>query len=433
MRFFRKRDQEGRPSDSGGPSALSSRLLPLFAIAVLIAIYGAVAAYYLVMGEVPGFDGQPRVVAALPARGGAELPGGALLEPPRAQRPTAEQVPGDGQAGPARESTPDAAPDQAAGDAAPDQAAPEPAAVPAASPATPAGQAAAPASTLPRVPEVANRAPPSLDALPPPPGVPPLPEVPASNMIERTAHGELPTLGPGGRLPWQVYGRPFADLSDKPRIAVLVGGLGLNSAVTEAAISKLPAEVSLAFSPYARDLQTWIGKARDAGHEVFLELPMEPVKYPARDPGPLGLLSSLEPSEVEQRFRRLMGKAAGYAGFVAPVGSPFAATPGLDPVLAEMRRRGLLYVGDAVTGGDHPGAMPAFVPVTRAIDAQPFRDAIDARLEQVEAAARQAGSALALAEPLPVSIERLALWIPTILDRGVLLAPVTAVARPAAS
>ncbi len=41
-------------------------------------------------------------------------------------------------------------------------------------------------------------------------------------------------------------------------MAVIVGGLGFNAQVTQAAIEQLPAAVTLSFVPYADRLQGWI-------------------------------------------------------------------------------------------------------------------------------------------------------------------------------
>lgn len=379
----RRTGDEGRPPP-GGPSA--SRLPPLLAIVVLLGVYAAVGGYYAVVGTLPGLDGAPRLTLTMPPRGGPEPARSALLKPPGA----AGQPP--------------------AGDAA--------------APAPPAPPAPA---AVPPIPQVSALPPPSLDALPTPPRADPLPPAPAAELLQKTHHaGDLPVVGRDGRQPWQVYARPFAGAAGQPRVAVLVTGLGLSRAATEAAIDKLPADVTLAFSPYARELDEWVRRARAAGHEVLLELPMEPRSFPARDPGPLGLLTSLPAATVMARLERIMGKAGGYVGLVAPGGSPFAAAPAAGRVLDELRRRGLLYVADAAP----EAGRPAFVPIGQALDAQPFRDAIDARLAQLAGRARADGQALAVTDPLPVAIERLAMWLPGLAKAGVVLAPVSALAKP---
>ena len=104
-------------------------------------------------------------------------------------------------------------------------------------------------------------------------------------MLEQSPLGPLPRIGPDGLEPWRVYARPFDATDLRPRVAVVMSGLGLSNAATEAAIQGLPGAVTLAFQPYSDGLQRWIGLARAAGHETLLNLPMEPQDYPQSDPG----------------------------------------------------------------------------------------------------------------------------------------------------
>src|SRR5262249_41642783 len=140
----------------------------------------------------------------------------------------------------------------------------EQAAAPTATPApAPAPQVEAP-PTPPPAPVIA--APPAPPPTPAPRGLAPAPD---SALVEASPIGPLPKIGPDGRQPWQVYARPFNAPDNKPLVAVLVTGLGLSSATTEAAIAKLPPEITLSFSPYAEKLGDWLTAARAAGHEAL--------------------------------------------------------------------------------------------------------------------------------------------------------------------
>ena len=75
-----------------------------------------------------------------------------------------------------------------------------------------------------------------------------------------------------------VYARPFDRNDPRPKIAIIVGGLGLGEAVTQAAVDRLPPGVTLAFTPYGSSLQGLVSTARAKGHEVLLEVPMEPLR-----------------------------------------------------------------------------------------------------------------------------------------------------------
>jgi len=119
--------------------------------------------------------------------------------------------------------------------------------------------------------------------------VTPLAKAPITGMTQMTPTGPLPMISPTGMAAANAYARPFVS-SGKPMVALIVGGLGLNAKTTREAIETLPPEVTLSFVPYANNLQTWVDLARQHGHEVLIEIPMQPSNYPANDPGPQTLL-----------------------------------------------------------------------------------------------------------------------------------------------
>lgn len=278
---------------------------------------------------------------------------------------------------------------------------------------------------VPAMPGAAGLPPPSFAALPPLAAVPPLAPAPRPDLIAETPKGGLPVIAADGRSPAYVYARPFV-IDERPLVAVVVTGLGLDPEATNAAIARLPPEVSLAFSPYAAGLDGWIKAARDAGHEVLLTLPMEPLLFPTHDEGPLALTANLTAAAAVERLESILAKAGGYVGVAGPQRSPFAATEPMPAILSALRARGLIYVGGPLPTKGMSERRTALV--TAAIDAQPFRGAVDAQLDRIAAHAQTKGSAVALASPLPVSFERLAAWLPGLAANGLALAPVSAVA-----
>ncbi len=251
-----------------------------------------------------------------------------------------------------------------------------------------------------------------------------LPVAPEDGLVETTPQGKLPRLGGDGRAPWQAYARPVPeDAARQPRLAVVVAGLGLDSAVTEAVIAKLPADVTLAFSPYASNLQHWVHQARAAGHEVILELPMQSVAFPARDAGPLRLRPGEDHEVLIERLNGVLAKAVGYAGVLAP---PDAALTAADAklVLAALDRRGVMYVGGAPLSGS---AAPPTAAVDLRLDDNPFREDLAARLGWLRQVAGERGHAVAVTEPLPAVLHHLVRWLPELDEAGVVLAPVSAI------
>lgn len=232
---------------------------------------------------------------------------------------------------------------------------------------------------------------------------------------------------------WQVHGRPFDGQDPLPRIAVVVTGLGLSATATEAAMRQLPGAVTLTFAPYAKRLDEWIAQARAAGHEVLLDLPMEPRDYPRDDPGPYTLLTSLSPDQNLARLDRVLSRGTGYVGVNNMMGSRFAATPqSLRPIFEHLKRRGLMFLDGRTEQRVVAAQLAAELALPYAvnnvqIDAEANRLAIDAALIELERQARNTGFAIGMASPYPVTLERLARWITTLPRKKLALAPVTAV------
>lgn|GEM_PF-3763495 len=56
------------------------------------------------------------------------------------------------------------------------------------------------------------------------------------------------------------------------QLNLLITGLGVNHSLTDMAITELPPEVGLVFSPHAKMINRWITPAKEHGHLLFLEL-----------------------------------------------------------------------------------------------------------------------------------------------------------------
>jgi uncharacterized protein len=268
-----------------------------------------------------------------------------------------------------------------------------------------------------------------------PPKSEPLTPAPDPALVERGNVGPLPVIAPDGRTPWQVYARPFDRTDHRPRIAILVVGLGLSGAASEAAINDLPGAVTLVFNPFASQLDEWIERARAAGHEVLLSLPMEPADYPRIDPGPKTLLTSLDKQQNLDRARWVLTRVTGYVGVVSLSGSRFTTSKAdLLPILDEIKSRGLMFVDSRTTDQSVAASLAKSIGLPHAasdlvLDRQAARDAIDQRLQQLENLARQNGVAVGITgDVYPVTIERVALWFQSLASKGIVLAPVSATA-----
>ena len=257
----------------------------------------------------------------------------------------------------------------------------------------------------------------------------PLAKAPIAGLSQPGSNGPLPMIAPDGRVPAQAYARPFRP-NGKPRVSLIVGGLGLNAVTTRAAIERLPPEVTLSFVPYADNLQGWIDQARAQGHEVMLEMPMEPTGYPDNDPGPYTLLADGGADDVTAKMDWLLGRATGYFGVTNYLGDRFSSSDtGMNAFLGILRQRGVAFLDDG-SFQRRPGAW-ARASADRVIDRTQSPAAIIAALNGLEAQAKLRGSALGTGFSYPVTVEAAARWTAGLEQRGLQLAPASSMSmRP---
>jgi uncharacterized protein len=262
----------------------------------------------------------------------------------------------------------------------------------------------------------------------------PLTPAPVKALIENAEIGPLPAVS-GGKKSSSTYARPVSLQvvhSDSPKIALVIGGLGLNTKLTKRAIDELPADVTLAFAPYGEKLQEQVNAARKVGHEVLLQVPLEPIGFPAANPGPRTLLSDAGTGENMEALHWHMSRFSGYVGLVNYMGGRFLSNAEVvTPFMKELRKRGLLFLED--------GSLPltATDSVSRAtqsdarkanivIDNDPNPKSIEAALQLLEQEAQQNGFAIGTGSGLEITIDTVADWAKQAADRGIILVPVTA-------
>jgi hypothetical protein len=250
-------------------------------------------------------------------------------------------------------------------------------------------------------------------------------------LIENTPDGPLPRIADDGRKPMNAYAAPAA--AGKMRIAIVVSGLGISAKETAAALAALPPAVTLAFAPYADDAQHWVSEARQSGHEVLLEVPMEPYDFPDSDPGPHTLRTALDESSNIQRLDWALTRFTGYVGVTNLLGERYLADAGsLSPAMTYLARRGLVFYDSENATGSAASDVASRVgaPFARSagtVDTIETALEIDRRLSDLEAQARAHGSAAGSAFLYPVSVQRIAVWAAGLSGRGFVLVPISAI------
>ncbi|MGB8605238.1 divergent polysaccharide deacetylase family protein [Bradyrhizobium sp.] len=249
-------------------------------------------------------------------------------------------------------------------------------------------------------------------------------------LLEKSRYGMIPVVADGLK-PFTAYAAEAdrAKAAKMPVVAIVVGGLGVGAAKTTDAIMKLPAAVTLAFTPYGSDKLA--ERARAQRHEVLLQIPMEPFDYPDNDPGPQTLLTTLGAEQNLDRLYWHLSRFQGYAGIANFMGARFVVTDAvMQPIIREASKRGLGYLDDgsaprSVAASLAAGQAMPFAKADFSIDAVPTAVEIDRALAKLESLAKERGTAVGIASALPISIERIGVWIKTLESHGIMLVPLT--------
>jgi len=258
---------------------------------------------------------------------------------------------------------------------------------------------------------------------------------PDSRVTEDTEEGPLPRIGEDGSVPWHLYARPFNMADKRPRISVVVTDLGLSRAITDQAIVQLPPVVTLSFNSQGSVVGAWGTRARQDGHEILIQVPVEPFDYPQSDPGPDTLLTNLSNSENLARLYKGMRQMPGYIGVTTTLGSRFASDPDkFDLILQVLRERGLMVFDSRAAPRSIVSnrAKTVGVPVataTQRLDIDLSSDAIDVALQSLEKTARQSGRAIGITAATPLMISKLQAWMETLPEQGIALAPLSAMVQ----
>ena len=221
---------------------------------------------------------------------------------------------------------------------------------------------------------------------------------------------------------------PEVRADGKPRIALVIDDVGLASGLSRRAV-RLPAFVTLSYLPYAQRLQEQANEAKEAGHEVMLHLPMQPMGK--ENPGP----GALRVDQSEEDWQRLtmaaLSSFEGFTGVNNHMGSRFTIDErGMNLVADALQEEGLFFL-DSRT---HPRSIAEGImrqKGVKTVSRDVFIDdtqtlaAIRGELTRLEQTARRKGQAIAIGHPHLVTLQALESWIPEAQARGILFVPVS--------
>lgn len=257
--------------------------------------------------------------------------------------------------------------------------------------------------------------------------------LPDKALIEQGDSGPLPVRAADGRRSVDVYARPWSGARGA-RVAIVIGGLGLSQTGTQEAIGKLPPEVTLAFAPHGNSIGRWMQEGRREGHEIIMQVPLEPFDFPNVNPGRNTLTVAASAADNLKNLLWALSRTTNYTGVMNYMGARFVADQAaMEPILTELGKRGLLYLDDGSSARSVAPELALkdrvpFAVADTTIDAVHDRAAILKKLDQLEATARAKGFAIGTGSAFDVTVDAVAQWVGEAKRRGIEIVPISAVA-----
>ncbi|MDR7221429.1 polysaccharide deacetylase 2 family uncharacterized protein YibQ [Aminobacter aminovorans] len=257
--------------------------------------------------------------------------------------------------------------------------------------------------------------------------------LPEKALIEDSASGPLPMRAADGRRPFDVYARAWSGARGA-RVAIVIGGLGLSQTGTQTAIGKLPPEITLGFAPQGNSLGRWMQAARREGHEIVMQVPLEPFDFPNVNPGRNTLTVEAGADEILKNLRWTLSRTTNYTAVMNYMGARFSTSPeAMGVMMAELGKRGIGYVDDGTSARSlaPETALKNGVPFAAGdaiIDGVQDRGAILDKLDELERTARAKGFAIGTGNAFDVTVDAVASWATEARKRGIEIVPISAVA-----
>ena len=258
--------------------------------------------------------------------------------------------------------------------------------------------------------------------------------LPDRALVEDSEYGPLPVRAADGRRPFDVYRRPWSGARGA-RVAIVVGGLAVSQTGTQAAIEKLPAEVTLAFASGGNSIDRWMQEARRKGHEILMQVPLEPFDYPNVDPGRNTLAVEAGPEENIDRLHKTLARTTNYTGVMNYMGARFVGDRAAMSVLMdELAQRGLMYLDDGSSARSQAEELAKsfrapFAAADIPLDQIRDRGEILKKLDEVERTARANGFAVGIGSAFDVTVDAITQWADEARKRGIEIVPISALAH----
>lgn len=224
------------------------------------------------------------------------------------------------------------------------------------------------------------------------------------------------------------------EKGDRPKIVIIIDDMGV-SVKNSRDVVALPSPLTLAYLPYANNLDKMTQNAQKEGHELMIHIPMEAMNG-EMDLGGVKLTSDMGAQEMHAELNEKVFTAfEGYKGVNNHMGSRLTQdADAMALVMKHLKERGLYFVDSRTINTSVAADVAAEMDVEVAVrdvflDHYTERGEIDKALAKLERVARNNGVAIGIGHPKPNTVAALKAWLPTLENKGFELVPASAVVQ----
>jgi polysaccharide deacetylase 2 family uncharacterized protein YibQ len=215
------------------------------------------------------------------------------------------------------------------------------------------------------------------------------------------------------------------------RVAVVIDDMG-DSIETAGSVLALEPAVTVAVMPFRAASARVAAAAVERGREVIMHLPLEPERRSEMADAPGFLLTSMEPSRLEQQLDADLATVPYIVGVNGHMGSRFTSDRfAMERLLLALRARGLFFLDSFTSPGSVAAATAErigvpFVQRSVFLDHDPEPAAVATQLARVERLARDGRDVVAIGHPRPATLAALAPWMPRLATSRIRAVPLSA-------
>jgi uncharacterized protein len=207
------------------------------------------------------------------------------------------------------------------------------------------------------------------------------------------------------------------------KVSIVIDDFGPDLVIARQ-FASLPFPVTLAILPHLAHSREIAQLAHQAGREVILHLPMEPLNG-SKKPGPGALMLSMPDDEIRHNIRTALATSPYFDGVNNHMGSRMTRdAQTMKTILSELKVHGLFFI-DSMTTNESKGWLVAGelkIPTLKRdvfLDDDPSPDAIRSQIVKLVKIAKLRGTALAIGHPRKATLQSLQQAARSFSDQGI--------------